>query len=41
MINAIIIEDEKPALENLVSTLSVIASDVQVAAPPQQRKRKY
>lgn len=32
MINAIIIEDEKPALENLVSTLSAIASDVQVTA---------
>ena len=32
MINAIIIEDEKPALENLVNTLSSIASDVQVAA---------
>lgn len=32
MINAIIIEDEKPALENLVSTLSAIASDVLVAA---------
>lgn len=32
MINAIIIEDERPALESLVSTLSTIASDVQVAA---------
>ena len=32
MINAIIIEDEKPALENLVSTLSAVADDVQVTA---------
>ncbi|MFI5130753.1 MAG: LytR/AlgR family response regulator transcription factor [Chitinophagales bacterium] len=32
MINAIIIEDEKPALENLVNTLSSIADDVQVTA---------
>jgi DNA-binding LytR/AlgR family response regulator len=32
MINAIIIEDEKPALESLVSTLSEVADDVQVAA---------
>ena len=32
MINAIIIEDERPALENLVNTLSAIADDVQVAA---------
>jgi DNA-binding LytR/AlgR family response regulator len=32
MINAIIIEDERPAQENLVSTLSAIADDVQVVA---------
>jgi len=32
MINAIIIEDERPAMENLVSTLSSIAEDVQVTA---------
>ncbi|MBL7737704.1 MAG: response regulator transcription factor [Chitinophagaceae bacterium] len=32
MINAIIIEDERPALENLVSTLTSIASDVEVVA---------
>jgi DNA-binding LytR/AlgR family response regulator len=32
MINAIIIEDERPALENLVETLSEIADDVQVIA---------
>jgi len=32
MINAIIIEDERPALENLVSTISAIADDVQVVA---------
>ncbi|MEI9808063.1 MAG: LytTR family DNA-binding domain-containing protein [Bacteroidota bacterium] len=32
MINAIIIEDERPAMENLVSTLSSLADDVQVAA---------
>ena len=32
MINAIIIEDEKPALESLVSTLAEVADDVQVAA---------
>lgn len=32
MINAIVIEDERPALENLVSTLLAIADDVQVAA---------
>ncbi|MDP4261568.1 MAG: LytTR family DNA-binding domain-containing protein [Bacteroidota bacterium] len=32
MINAIIIEDERPALEGLVSTLSAIADDVHIAA---------
>jgi hypothetical protein len=32
MINAVVIEDEKPALENLVSTLLSIADDIQVAA---------
>jgi len=32
MINAIVIEDERPAMENLVSTLSSIADDVQVTA---------
>jgi DNA-binding LytR/AlgR family response regulator len=32
MINAIIIEDEKPALENLLTTLSSIAGDVKVTA---------
>src|SRR4051812_43115807 len=32
MINAIIIEDERPALENLVDTLADIADDVQVIA---------
>jgi DNA-binding LytR/AlgR family response regulator len=32
MINAIIIEDERPALENLVTTLSAVADDVQVTA---------
>jgi DNA-binding LytR/AlgR family response regulator len=32
MINAIIIEDERPALENLLATLSAVAEDVQVVA---------
>src|SRR5262245_35193123 len=32
MINAIIIEDEKPALENLIKILKEIADDVQVSA---------
>jgi DNA-binding LytR/AlgR family response regulator len=32
MINAIIIEDERPALEDLVTTLSAVADDVQVTA---------
>jgi DNA-binding LytR/AlgR family response regulator len=32
MINAIIIEDERPALEGLVQTLSSIADDVHIAA---------
>ena len=32
MINAIIIEDEMPALENLITTLSDVADDVQVTA---------
>jgi DNA-binding LytR/AlgR family response regulator len=32
MINAIIIEDERPAMENLISALSSIADDVQVTA---------
>lgn len=32
MINAIIIEDERPALENLIHTLSAVADDVQVTA---------
>src|SRR5690349_2961209 len=32
MIKAIIIEDEKPALEDLVNTLAAIADDVQVVA---------
>ena len=32
MINAVVIEDEKPALENLVSTLLSISDDVEVIA---------
>lgn len=32
MINAVIIEDERPAMESLITTLSSITSDVQVAA---------
>jgi len=32
MLNAVIIEDERPALENLIMTLSSIADDIQVTA---------
>lgn len=32
MLNAVIIEDERPALESLITTLSSITDDVQVAA---------
>ncbi|HEX7903015.1 MAG TPA: LytTR family DNA-binding domain-containing protein [Chitinophagaceae bacterium] len=32
MLNAIIIEDERPALENLLNTISAVADDVQVIA---------
>lgn len=32
MLNAVIIEDERPALENLVATLASVATDIQVAA---------
>ncbi len=32
MLNAIIIEDERPALENLVSTIAAVADDVRVIA---------
>ena len=32
MLNAVIIEDERPALENLITTLSAIATDVQITA---------
>lgn len=32
MLNAVIIEDEKPALENLVTTLSSLADDIHVTA---------
>lgn len=32
MLNAVIIEDEKPALENLIATLTSVADDVQVTA---------
>lgn len=32
MLNAVIIEDEKPAMESLISTLASIADDVQITA---------
>ena len=32
MLNAVIIEDERPALENLIATLSSIADDVHITA---------
>jgi len=32
MLNTVIIEDERPALENLVTTLTTIAGDIQVTA---------
>ncbi|MCR6721090.1 MAG: response regulator [Chitinophagaceae bacterium] len=32
MLNAVIIEDERPAMENLVSTLSSLADDIQIEA---------
>jgi two-component system, LytTR family, response regulator LytT len=32
MLNAVIIEDERPALENLIATLSSIAGDVHITA---------
>ena len=32
MLNAVIIEDERPALESLLTTLSAVTDDIQVIA---------
>ena len=32
MLNAVIIEDERPALENLVTNLSLLADDIKITA---------